>query len=939
MKLNFKTIALGLSSIHLVGSIALPTYAQSILPSNDGTGTIVTPHGNRFDIDGGQVSGDGRNLFHSFQEFGLHRGEVANFLSNPNIHNIFGQVTGGNASYIDGLIQVSGGNSNLFLINPAGVLFGANASLNVPADFITTTATAIGFDNNTWLNTTGENNWSALVGTPTTFDFAVANPGSIVNEGNLTVSAGQTLGLIGGTIVNTGVLQASGGDIRVMSVPGESLVQLSKPGYVLSLQVRNGIDPTPTTPNPLSLPQLLTGNSEISNASQVTVNPDGTVSLGGSGLRIDPQSGTTLISGTVDVSGDGPGTNSSSIQILGDRVGLFSARLDASGTNGGGSIFVGGDFRGEGKMPTARSTYVSPNTSIFSNALQQGDGGRVIVWADDSTRFYGNISARGGSAGGNGGFVEVSGKNWLDYRGTVDTFAPNGALGNLLLDPTNIVVVADDTATIDLTTVDAFDDADTDTENSQTRIDVAAINNATANVTLQANNNITFSTPIEMLELGVGLSAEAGNDIAVNAGITTTGGGVALNAGNNLAIVSGANVATGGGAIDFRAGNNITSNGAISTSGGGVTLRANADSSGSGRLTIGNSITTEGGSLNLLGTGNDGFAGILVQSPLSAGSGNVSLTGTGNVGRGIDLQSSISTSGGTVSLTGNSASATGIWIGSSVTSGGGSITLNGISNGTGELARGIAIAPTGSLSSSSGIVDLIGSGSHAGIAVLSGGSIASGTGNLNLTSANGITNSGSISTSGTGNLTVTANSITHSGSIATGTGNLTLTADSIALLGPLSGSGRLLLQPNTDINLGLGGTGDAQSTFLNGSELVSLVDGFSNITIGREEGSSGITLLDNVTFNDPVTLRSLGSIDTGGFTLSGRDNASLTLIAGVDIFGSSTFYSQNQTISLNAGGNILVNAIDAGDERKYYSQSSQRYGSDCRHNTAVGKLI
>ncbi|HIK31167.1 MAG TPA: filamentous hemagglutinin N-terminal domain-containing protein, partial [Oscillatoriales cyanobacterium M4454_W2019_049] len=912
MKLHFKAISWGLSSVHLALAIALPAYAQSIVPSHDGTGTIVTPDGNRYDISGGQLSEDGRNLFQSFHEFGLQRGEVANFLSNPTIDNILGRVTGGNASYIDGLIQVSGGNSNLFLINPAGVIFGANASLNVPADFITTTATSIGFDSNTWLNSTGENNWSALVGTPNSFDFAVANPGAIVNEGTLTVTEGRTLGLIGGTIVNTGALQATGGNIRLFSVPGERLVRLSKPGYVLNLEVRNGTTGAPSTPTPLALPQLLTGNSTIANASQITVNPDGTVSLRGSGLQIDSSSGTTLMSGTADVSGTNG--NAASIHILGDRVGLFGARLDASGTSGGGNIFIGGDLQGTGSLPTASRTYVDTQTSIFADALQQGNGGRAIVWADDSTRFYGTISARGGSAGGNGGFVEVSGKNWLDYQGSVDTFAPNGMLGTLLLDPTNIVVVADDAATSDLTTVDAFDDPDTDTDNSQTRINVAAIDNATANVTLQATNNITFGTPIEIFASGIGLSATAGNDIAANSSITTNGGGVTFDAGNNISIATGADITTAGGGVNFSADNNITSNGTISTVGGGVTLRANYDSSGSGRLSIGGSIITGGGSLNLSGTGNDGLAGIVVQSPLSTGGGNATFTGTGNVGRGIDLQGSLSTGGGTVNLTGTSTSAAGIWIGSSLSSGGGTMTLNGTSNGTGESARGIAISGTGALLSGGGGVNLTGSGSQAGISILSGGSIASGTGNLSLTSENNaIRNSGSISTSGTGNLSLRANSIAHSGSIATGTGNLTLTADSIALLGNVSGTGRLLLQPKTDIALGLGGTGDAQTVFLTGSELSHLMDGFSNITIGREDGSSNITFLGGATFSDPVTVRTLGAIDTGGFTLNGQDNASLTFNAGTNLLGSSLFYSRGQTINLKAGGNILVGAIDAGE--------------------------
>lgn len=66
-----------------------------------------------------------------------------------------GRVVGGNASIINGLIRVTGGNSNLFLINPAGIVFGSQAQLNVPAAFTATTATSIGFGNNLWFNVVG----------------------------------------------------------------------------------------------------------------------------------------------------------------------------------------------------------------------------------------------------------------------------------------------------------------------------------------------------------------------------------------------------------------------------------------------------------------------------------------------------------------------------------------------------------------------------------------------------------------------------------------------------------------------------------------------------------------------------------------------------------------------------------------------------------------
>ncbi|HAG82912.1 MAG TPA: hypothetical protein DCL61_17560, partial [Cyanobacteria bacterium UBA12227] len=122
-------------SVSLDPFFNIVVLAEPITRANDGTGTRVESRGNRFDIKGGSRSGDGRNLFHSFEKFGLSDGQIANFMSNPQIQNILGRVVGGDASIINGLIQVTGGNSNLYLMNPAGIVFGSQASLNVPADF------------------------------------------------------------------------------------------------------------------------------------------------------------------------------------------------------------------------------------------------------------------------------------------------------------------------------------------------------------------------------------------------------------------------------------------------------------------------------------------------------------------------------------------------------------------------------------------------------------------------------------------------------------------------------------------------------------------------------------------------------------------------------------------------------------------------------------
>ncbi|MBU0858155.1 MAG: filamentous hemagglutinin N-terminal domain-containing protein, partial [Gammaproteobacteria bacterium] len=118
-----------------------------------------------------------------------------------------------------------------------------------------------------------------------------------------------------------------------------------------------------------------------------------------------------------------------------------TATLDASGDTGGGSVLIGGDWQGANPdVRNARTTWVGNGAGILADALLQGDGGKVVVWADQATAFAGNIWSRGGRNGGDGGHVEVSGKVALLYRGRTDTRAARGRNGELLLDPLAIVL-------------------------------------------------------------------------------------------------------------------------------------------------------------------------------------------------------------------------------------------------------------------------------------------------------------------------------------------------------------------------------------------------------------------------------------------------------------------------------------------------------------------
>ena len=560
---------------------------------------------------------------------------IANFLSNPEILNILGRVVGGDASTIDGLIQVTGGNSNLYLMNPAGIIFGNNASLNVPASFTATTSDAIGFTDG-WFNSVGENDYQVLINSPNSFAFTNSDPGSIINSGDLSVGDRASLSLLGGEVINTGTISAPGGNITIAAVPGENLVRISQAGMVLNLEIAPTLETDTPAISPLSLPELLTGG-EIAQATGVSVDADGTISL--TGEEIPQTAGTAIASGNLSVTGEQGGE----INVLGDRVGLVAANLDATGVNGGGKVLVGGDYQGKGTVPTADVTYVSPDSSIDVSAIKSGDGGEAIVWADGLTSFNGEIGATGGNTSGDGGFVEVSGKEDLIFAGTVDTSAANGEFGTLLLDPKNIA--------INPGTEDGEDDGNLEnalgTDRDAATAEVLASQppadgtfnvfeselegmSGDTNIILQANNNISISDlPDDELRFKPGSGsitfiADADGD---NAGSFTMSSSDTIRAEGRNIEISGDQLTVAG--IDTSSsdnGGNIT----LSSSENNilVTKGLNANSTGSGT----------GGQIDLEVTG--GVGGINISSS------GVDVTSTSNGGDGGNIN--FSTNGGNI---------------------------------------------------------------------------------------------------------------------------------------------------------------------------------------------------------------------------------------------------------------------------------------------------
>ncbi len=281
-----------------------PAVAQSITPAADGTGSVVTQTGDLYQITGGTLSGDGSNLFHSLQQLGLNPNEIAQFLAQPQIQNILARVTGGSPSVLQGLVQVLGGGANLYLINPAGIVFTPTAQIDVPGSFTATTSDRIQFSDRAF-NAIGANDYNTLNGNPTAFDFLSAAPGAILNEAQLSNLDGD-INLIGGTVINLGTLEAPNGQITLAAVPGRRTLRITQAGTILAIEIPLSQDPATLTPASL---QTLLQLPTLQSADRVTVDEQGVVRISGSDLTIT--AGDTAILGVV---------KGKTVQVAGDRV-------------------------------------------------------------------------------------------------------------------------------------------------------------------------------------------------------------------------------------------------------------------------------------------------------------------------------------------------------------------------------------------------------------------------------------------------------------------------------------------------------------------------------------------------------------------------------------------------------------------------------------------
>ncbi|MBD2005191.1 MULTISPECIES: CHAT domain-containing protein [Cyanophyceae] len=932
MKLLAKRIKWLLVILPFVGVIRIKqAIAQPIVPATDGTGTIVNVTGDRLDISGGKLSGQGDNLFHSFNQFDLNSAQTANFLTNQNIQNILGRVVGGDASKINGLIQVIGGNSNLYLMNPAGIIFGNNARLNVPASFTATTATSIGFGNNNWLNAIGNNNYADLSGTPSLFNLSATQASAIVNSGDLAVGQNQNLTLLSGVVVNTGRLAAPGGNITVAAVPG-GLVRIAQPGNLLSIEV-----PATQKAADSSLAQMLTGG-DISNATGVKVNSNGQVVLAGSGIGIPADPGTAIVSGSADVQGDTGGK----VQVLGDKVGLVGANINASGNSGGGTVLIGGDYQGKGTVPNASRTYVSKDSAINADSKINGNGGRVIVWADDATEFHGNISARGGSNSGDGGFVEVSGKQGLSFAGKVDTSADKGSAGTLLLDPVNIRVT-------DQSAGPGAQDAQladgqilfNDTPPADFIISETALEQAVnfGDVILQATNNITIDnlTTDGVLEFGFGQAtsitflADADLD-GVGSFVMNPANAINTN-GANLSITGASltlgNIATDGGDLQLTSRNGAIATGAINTApfydsfGGSVLINAT-----NGNILI-DDVITRGGVISITNN-NGGIETGILDSTTGFEDAPITITATNGDITTDDIQ------GGPISIINNSGAIT---TGTLDTSGfygnPGNVLLNATS---GNITTDDIITSGSPGNGGDVIINATNSNILTGNITAFGGNGDGGNVNIDATNGNiltgNITTSGDRDTSGEVSLTATGNTATgniETGAIDTSITGFDITGGAVTLDAGNNVRFTTINTQATDVDGGdtIGGdviitaSGVVQGTGLLNSGATIQTQGFSQFAPDSAQGGSVAIQhnggRDNFRFivGDAANNGTAGSIDTGGSIGNGQIISPTQTIPNVNtlIPNDNTFDVGDPTVNgiritfINQAPTITANSL------------------------------
>ena len=914
--------------------------------SQDGASTLINQGSARAVID--------------WRGFDINSNERVQFIQASQNSIALNRVTGGNPTSILGQLAANG---RVFISNPNGVVFGAGAKVDVASLM----ATTLSVNADDFMN--GKNTFSQ--------DLA-HSPSYVVNQGEIRIADNGFCFLVAPGVENSGTIIAqlgkvvmASGDALTIDFNGDGLLTYTVSGKILdSITAPDGkpFDAAVSNTGSIKAPGgniVLIGNG-AKDAFASVVNNSGIIEATSLDVKagsviLNAGDGDAVVTGSINVSGLGAGQVGGKVEVLGDRVGLFGkAAIDALGAAGGGTVLVGGDLHGQGGVPTASQTVVGSDATIKANATDVGQGGKVVVWADNTTSFYGNIEARGGAAGGNGGFVETSGKQTLAFNGSVDTRAAQGLTGTLLLDPTNITISID-SQSMSM----AYDGTFSDTTTSPSNLITSSLKSAldTSNVTVDTASSLPGAGFIVVVDpvswpSGNSLTLKARDAITVNpsATITNTGPG-GLNFYADGAVTLNASVSLGGGAFNVAGygGVGTTASSFAATSAGSITTGGSVNIATRGNIDLGNNVmagiggvtltTDAGGTTRLAGNVTTKGGAITVQSPLILASNVVLDTTNGGVvpaGSAINLASveadDAAAQNRTLALNAGTGGATSV--SGSI---GATQSLAGLSvvNSNGATFNGAVRVTDGP-----GLVNLIDTTAGQSISFVNG---------LRATALNTSMKGFNLSLLGADTHIVNPVTFLNTGTLALGAsatdalsfdGGLTADVSSLIMLaGQLnaSGAGISLMAPTAiTASTTLSGTGSflLNSVILadgvtlmvgqggNNSVILGTVDGTmggmsSNLTInttgdvslGAIGGAMGSDMGDVTILNSGTTtfggsligLRSL-TTDAGGTT---RLGANVTTTGGNITFGDSLILTGNASLNSGSGTITFSSTVDA----------------------------
>jgi filamentous hemagglutinin family protein len=322
----------------------------------------------------------------NWQSFGIAAGEAVRFVQ-PGAGSVaLNRVTSGDPSAIFGSLSANG---QIFLVNPAGILFAPGAQVNAGSIVASTLSLS---------------NSDFLAGR---YQFGGASGAGVSNAGTINAARGGYVLLAAPQVSNSGSISADAGSVGL--VTGQRVaIDTSGAGLVRFSVDAAAVHAAASNSGTLAAPggQVAMLASSLGDAMATVVNQTGViraesaVERDGMIVLSGGANGVTRLAGTLNAAGQA-GRTGGTVHVLGDKVELTgTARIDASGPAGGGTVLVGGDWQGKNPdIANAARTHIGAGAVLLADASGRGDGGKVVVWADGDTRQLGGISARGGPLG------------------------------------------------------------------------------------------------------------------------------------------------------------------------------------------------------------------------------------------------------------------------------------------------------------------------------------------------------------------------------------------------------------------------------------------------------------------------------------------------------------------------------------------------------------